>query len=51
MTNLLAANERVLAKPPARVFVQQLAGSNVGLVAWPFAKAEDYAVLQAELME
>ncbi len=51
LTNLLAANERVLAEPPARVFVQQLADSSIDLVAWPFARAEDYASLQAELVE
>ena len=51
LTNLLAADERVLAEPPARVFVQQLADSSVELVAWPFVKAEDYAPVQAELVE
>lgn len=51
LTNLLAADERVLAEPPARVFVQQLADSSVELAAWPFVKAEDYAVVQAEMVE
>jgi small conductance mechanosensitive channel len=51
LASLLAEDERVLAEPPARVFVGQLADSYIELVAWPFTKAEDYAVLQAELME
>lgn len=51
LTNLLAADERVLAEPPARVFVQQLADSNVELVAWPFVETEDYALLSAEIVE
>jgi small conductance mechanosensitive channel len=51
LTDLLAADERVLDEPPARVFVQQLADSYVELAAWPFAKADDYGVLQAELVE
>ena len=51
LINLLAAEERVLAEPPARVFVGQLAEGNVELVAWPVVKAEDYAPLQAELVE
>jgi small conductance mechanosensitive channel len=51
LANLMAADERVLDEPAARVFVQQLADSYIELVAWPFAKAEDYGVLQAELVE
>jgi small conductance mechanosensitive channel len=51
LTNLLATDGRVLAEPPARVFVGQLADSSVELVAWPFVKAEDYAPVQAELVE
>jgi small-conductance mechanosensitive channel len=51
LANLLAADERILAEPPARVFVQQLGDSSVELVAWPFVKAEDYAAVQAELVE
>ena len=51
LANLLAADERVLAEPPARVFVQQLADSYIELVAWPFANREDVGVLQAELVE
>ena len=51
LANLLAADERVLAEPPVRVFVQQLADSYIELVAWPFAKREDVGVLQAELVE
>ena len=51
LTNLLAANERVLAEPPVRVFVQQLADSSVELVAWPFVEAADSALLSAEIVE
>jgi small conductance mechanosensitive channel len=51
LANLLAADERVLAEPPARVFVQQLADSSIELVAWPFVKATDYASLQGEIVE
>ncbi len=51
LAKLLAADDRVLAEPPARVFVGQLADSSVELVAWPFVKAEDYATVQAELVE
>jgi small conductance mechanosensitive channel len=51
VTNLLAAEPRVLAQPPAQVFVQQLADSSVELVAWPFTKVEDYAPLKTELVE
>jgi len=48
---LLATDERVLAEPPARVFVQQSVDSNLELVAWPFVKAEDYSSLQEEIVE
>lgn len=51
LTNIMAADDRVLAEPPARVFVQQLADSSVELVAWPFVKAADYASLQGEIVE
>ena len=51
VTNLLAAEPRVLAQPPAKVFVQQLADSSVELVAWPFVKVEDWGPLQTELVE
>jgi small conductance mechanosensitive channel len=51
LVKLLAADDRVLAEPPARVFVGQLADSSVEVVAWPFVKAEDYATVQAELVE
>ena len=51
LSKLLAAEERVLAEPPARVFVQQLAAGGVEVAAWPFVKTEDYALVQAELVE
>lgn len=51
LANLMAADDRVLTEPPARVFVQQLADSSVELVAWPFVKAEDYSSLQGEIVE
>lgn len=51
LANLLAGDKRVLAEPPAQVFVQQLADSGVELVAWPFVRTEDYVPVQAELVE
>jgi small conductance mechanosensitive channel len=51
VTKLLAADERVLAEPPARVFVQKLADSSVELVAWPFTKTADYGKVSAEIVE
>lgn len=51
LANLLASDDRVLADPPAQVFVQRLADSGVELVAWPFAKVEDSASLRADLVE
>jgi small conductance mechanosensitive channel len=51
LTGLLAADPRVLAKPPASVFVQELGDSSVELVARPFAKVEDSVPLQAQLVE
>lgn len=51
LANLLASDERVLAEPPTLVFVKQLADSGVEVVAWPFAKVDDFASLQAELVE
>jgi small conductance mechanosensitive channel len=41
LSKLLAADERVLAEPPTKVFVQQVADSSVELAAQPFAKVED----------
>ena len=49
--NLLAADERVLSEPAARVFVQQLADSSVKVVAWPFVKIEDYLTFQTDFVE
>ena len=51
VTNVLAADERVLPEPPANAFVQQLADSNVELVALPFVKAEDYTSMQVDIVE
>jgi small conductance mechanosensitive channel len=51
LANLLAADKRVLAEPPARVFVQQSADSAVELVAQPFVKPEDSSSLQGEIVE
>jgi small conductance mechanosensitive channel len=51
LTNLLAADERVLAELPVHVFVQQLADSSVELVAQPFVKPEDSSSLQGEIVE
>ena len=51
VADLLAAEPRVLAQPPAQVFVQHLADTGVELVAWPFTRVEDYGPLQTELVE
>jgi small conductance mechanosensitive channel len=51
LANLLAADERVLAEPPTKVFVQQLADSSVELVAQPFVKSEDFSSLRGEIVE
>jgi small conductance mechanosensitive channel len=51
LLNLLEADERVLAQPAARVFVQQLTDSSVQLVAWPFVRIEDYLTFQTYFVE
>jgi small conductance mechanosensitive channel len=51
LTTLLAADERVLPKPPAQVFVQALEEGTIELVAWPFVKVEDYGTLQTDIVE
>ena len=51
VANLLAANERVLAEPPASVFVGQLGDSSIELVAAPFVETGDFSSVSAELME
>jgi small conductance mechanosensitive channel len=51
LTTLLAADERVLPEPPARVFVQGLEEGTIELVAWPFVNIEDYATTQADIVE
>jgi small conductance mechanosensitive channel len=51
LARLLAADERVLAEPPARVFVGQLGDSSVELVASPFVATGDYATVSAEFVE
>ena len=51
LTALLAAEERVLAEPPAQVFVQALEEGRIELVAWPFVKVEDYGTIQADVVE
>jgi small conductance mechanosensitive channel len=51
LTTLLAADERVLAEPPARVFVQGLEEGTMELVAWPFVSVEDFVTTQADIVE
>jgi len=51
LNSLLATDERVLAEPPASVFVQQLGDSSVELVARPFVETGDYSLLSAEIVE
>jgi small conductance mechanosensitive channel len=51
ITNLLAAEERVLPEPAARVFVHELADSSVNLTAWVFITAEDYMTFQTYFVE
>jgi len=51
LMNLLEADERVLAEPAARVFVQELSDSNVQLAVWPFVRVEDYLTFQTFFVE
>lgn len=51
LKKLLGANERVLAEPAARVFVQELNDSNVQLAAWPFVRVEDYGTFPTYFIE
>ena len=51
LADLLAADERVLAEPPARVFVRHLDDNSVELAAWPFARPQDTLALQGDLIE
>jgi len=41
LTNMLLADERVLAEPPFQVFVQELADSGIELVVRPFVNPQD----------
>jgi small conductance mechanosensitive channel len=51
LINILAADERVLAEPPAHVFVRQLADSAIDLVVWPFVKIQDFETFQLDFVE
>ena len=51
LTNILAADERVLAEPPPLVYVRQLADSGIELVAWPFVKVQDFLTFQLDFVE
>jgi small conductance mechanosensitive channel len=51
LATLLAADERVLSEPAARVFVQGLEEGTIELVAWPFVNIEDFATTQADIVE
>ncbi len=51
LTNILAADERVLGEPPAQAFVRQLADSGVELVTWPFVKVQDFETFQLDFVE
>jgi small conductance mechanosensitive channel len=51
MMNLLNADERVLAEPEARVFVEELADSSVLLTAWAFVSFADSQIFQVYFVE
>jgi small conductance mechanosensitive channel len=51
LVELLATDERVLAEPPAHVFVRQLADSGIELVVWPFVKIQDFETFQLDFVE
>lgn len=51
LTQLLVADERVLAEPQAHVFVRQLADSGIELVTWPFVKVQDFETFQLDFVE
>lgn len=48
---LLKADERVLAKQAACIFLQELDDSSVQLVAWPFVRIGDYLTFQTYFVE
>jgi small conductance mechanosensitive channel len=51
LMNLLAADQRVLPEPAARVYVQELNGNNIQLAVWPFVRVEDYLTFQTYFVE
>lgn len=51
LEELLATDERVLADPPARVAVEELADSSVNFAVRPHVKIEDYWDIQLEMPE
>ena len=51
LMKLLEADERVLAEPAARVFVQELSDSSVQLGVWPFVRLENYQIFQTYFVE
>lgn len=51
LTELLHADQRVLAEPAARVFVQKLTADSIQLAAWMFVLVEDYLTFQTYFVE
>jgi len=51
LAELLAADERVLAEPPATVAVLAFADSGIDIGIWPFVKVENYWKVQFDLRE
>lgn len=51
LMSLLRADERVLAEPPARAFVQKLTDNSIQVAVWLFVKVEDYLTFQTYFVE
>ncbi len=51
LTDLLAADDRILTDPPPRVFVRQMDDNSVEITAWPFTRPEHTLAVQGDLME
>jgi len=51
LSDLLAADERVLADPAPAIFVKDLGDSAVELAVWPFVCTEHYFAFQFDVLE
>lgn len=51
LATLLAEDGRVLAEPPARIFVTSLGESSVDIAVWPFVDIADFYPFKQELPE